>query len=120
MPRVVHTAREKSPMTTASSRLPTPAKAICQAVELKRSAPDSQRLESTDPCAQLNEPRGSVNAAHNSLRPKAPVALRSGHNSTTIPAIPTADLISPRLERRAGPRSSEPRPGNHNSVRDTS
>ena len=59
----------------------------CHAVELNTSMPDCQRLESTDPSAQLNEPKIRLIDAHSSRWPMVP-ACNCGQTSTNRPTIP--------------------------------
>src|SRR5258708_30399161 len=77
-PRVVHTTCEKSPRSVANIRFPSPAAVTCHAVALNTSIPDCQRLESTEPRAQLNDPPIKLNEAQNSLRPSPVLEVSSG------------------------------------------
>ena len=71
-------------------RIPQAREVICQAVALALP-PAFQRLESTDPSAQLKDPPSKLNAYQVSFLLIAPVAVKSG-------------------QRRPQGRRSEPRP----------
>src|ERR1700690_2209007 len=98
-PRGVQTTFEKSPAPTANSKFPKPAAIICQAVaENGSTSADFQRLASTEPSAQLNDPPSRLIEAHNCTRPNDVVVVRSGHNNTTSPATPRLSPAFPRIE----------------------
>src|SRR5580658_4401829 len=99
IPRGVQTAREKSPAAMANKRFARPAAIICQAVaENGSTSADFQRLASTEPNAQLNDPPSRLIDAHNCTRPKEVVVVRSGHNNTSSPTTPRPSPALPRTE----------------------
>ena len=96
MPRRFQVTCVQSPAAVAKTRFPNPANVICHAVALALP-PAFQRLESTEPKAQLNEPPSKLSANHVSFLPIAPVAVRFGWanfpvvnlwNKDGIPASP--------------------------------
>src|SRR5580704_1838505 len=99
IPRGVHTTRDKSPAPKANIRFAKPAAIICHAVaENGSTSADFQRLDSTEPKAQLNDPPNKLIEAHNCTRPNEVVVVRSGHNNTPRPATPRASPAFPRSE----------------------
>src|ERR1700735_274481 len=97
-PRAVHARREKSPTANANRKFAAPAAVTCHPVELNTSMPDCQRLESTDPRAQENDPPISAREDKNSRRPSDEVECNSGQNKTNSPTIPSARPAFPRPE----------------------
>src|ERR1022692_1507147 len=113
--RVVHRTRERSPANNAKTKFPAPAAVTCQPVALNTSMPDCQRLESTEPSAQLNDPAMRLIEAQNSRCPMVP-DCNWGHTRTNNPRMPSTRPALPRPEMWWSPSSKESSTRNHNGV----
>src|SRR6185369_10864933 len=97
--RVFQCDRDIGSKIRAKIRFDSPAKITCHAVPLKASTSfECQRLESTEPSAQLNDPPSSANDHFSSRCPMLLVADRSGQSRTAMPITPTKSPTRPRLE----------------------
>src|SRR5215813_280643 len=106
MPRGVHVAREKSPITPAKSKFATPAKKTCHPMALKQP-PACHFLDITEPSAQLNDPAISASDHHISLLPNSPAAVSFGQSKTSKPTTPIPRPVMPRREIWWSPRIKE-------------
>src|SRR6185437_3447891 len=84
----------KSPLKAAISRHPNPAMVTSHPAVL-RELPVFQRLVSTEPRPQLNDPASRAKQNQSSLRPKMVVWCSCGQSRVKVPQTPSANPRKP-------------------------
>jgi len=120
MPRAVQRTWCCSPKRREISKVPKPPKVACQPVPTSGSMPDFQRLERTDPKAQLAAPARMLTAAKSCVGPSVRTATRLGQSSTTIPTMPSNRPTVPREDILWWPMSLASRTRNQSGEMATS
>src|SRR5579871_566514 len=87
-----------SPLTRATTALPTEAKSISHPVAEKGSTCNCHFRERTDPTDQLKDEHSRIEAPIKGIMPAAERCSNLGQNRTATPPIPKATPTKPRDE----------------------